>query len=583
MNNSIQQKPQELWKVVAASSPGAVFEWFDFFLAITLAGIFGSKFFGAVSDPTLSYVFALLSFAVGFVVRPFGAAFFGRMGDLVGRKRTFMVTMIAMGAATASIGLLPTDATAGLAAPILLILCRIIQGLALGGEYGGAASYVAEHAAPGRRGLATSAIQTTATLGLLMALLVTQACRSFGAQAFDDYLWRLPFLLSTVFLGFFLVIRSKLEESPVFQAMKNDAEESKGPLMETLGKWANLKVVLASLFGATAGQGVVWYAGQFYALIFITKILGLEDASANMLIAASLAIGTPMLVFFGWLSDKIGRKPIVLGGMALAALTYFPLFGALEQAVNPALVAATKASPVVIETNAKGCSFQFDPVGKASFSSPCDVAKKALAGKGVPYTTKEIAGDGATIKFGEASVEAYGLKDPEAKAKGKAFGEQLGAALKKAGYQAKADPTKVDSFGAIAILSVLLMYVAMVYGPIAAWLVELFPARIRYTAMSLPYHIGNGWFGGLLPATAIAMIAATGDIFFGLWFPVGVAAISAVIGLIFLPETVGKDIGHDAPDGPQKDAGDPTPTTFEGEDSRHVSVMIGKTDPDRRY
>lgn len=541
----IKDPAKELRKVVFASSTGTIFEWYDFFLAITMAGIFSSKFFSGVTDPNLAYIFALLSFAVGFVVRPFGAAFFGRMGDLLGRKKTFMVTMLTMGAATFSIGLLPTFETAGVLAPALLIACRIFQGLAVGGEYGGAASYVAEHSPSDRRGLTTSFIQTTATLGLLAAIFVTMSCQFLaGKEAYDAWVWRVPFLVSALFLGFSLVIRSKLEESPVFQDMKAEAKESKGPLMETLGKWDNLKVVLGSMLGATAGQGVIWYTGQFYALVFITKILGLDGADANWILGTALVLGTPLFVLFGWLSDKIGRKPIVLGGMVLAAATYFPLFGALESAINPDLVAASKASPVTVEANPASCSFQFDLIGKATFASPCDVAKKALANKGIPYVSKDVAGDEVTIKVGDAAVKSYGLKDPDTKAKGKAFGEQLGAALAKAGYKAKADPAKVDRLGAISILWLLVAYAAMVYGPIAAWLVELFPAKIRYTAMSLPYHIGNGWFGGLLPASAVAMIAATGDIFYGLWFPVVVALVSAAIGLIVLPETNGKDIGH---------------------------------------
>jgi len=548
MNNATTKDPKkELRKVIVASSVGTVFEWFDFYLAITLAPIFALKFFGGVKDPNLAYFFALLSFGVGFVVRPFGAAFFGRLGDTIGRKKTFMVTMITMGLATACVGVLPTFETVGILAPTLFILLRMLQGLALGGEYGGAASYVAENTPPGRRGFSTSFIQTTATLGLLAALAVTTACQHFGGkEAFEAYLWRLPFLMSLIFLGFSIVIRSKLEESPVFQKMKGAAAESKAPLLETLGKWKNFKVVLASLFGATAGQGVVWYTGQFYALVFISKVLGLEANETNWLIGESLVIGAPMFIFFGWLSDKIGRKPIVLGGMVLAALTYFPLFGALEKAINPALVAATQASPVVVAADAKFCSFQFDPIGKATFSTSCDVAKKALSSKGIPYTTKQVDGAGAIINVGGTPITSYALKDPDAKAKGKVFGEELSAALKKAGYPAKADPAQVNHAKALGILAILLMYVAMVYGPIAAWLVELFPARIRYTAMSLPYHIGNGWFGGLLPATAIAMIAATGDIFYGLWFPVAVAAGSAIIGFFVLPETMHRDIGHEA-------------------------------------
>ena len=534
-------------KVILASSLGTVFEWYDFYLYGLLATIISAQFFSGVNETT-GFIFALAAFAAGFAVRPFGALVFGRIGDLVGRKNTFLVTMGLMGLSTFVVGLLPSYAAIGVAAPVLLIVMRLVQGLALGGEYGGAATYVAEHAPNNKRGLYTSFIQTTATLGLFAALLVVIGTRMLvGEEAFKDWGWRVPFLVSILLLAVSMWIRMQLAESPVFQKMKDEGTTSKAPLTEAFGQWKNGKWVLIALLGAVMGQAVVWYTGQFYALFFLEKMLMVDGATTNILIAIALAIGTPFFIFFGWLSDKIGRKPIILAGCALAALTYFPAFTALTKAANPALAQAQASAPVSVITSDADCSVQFDPVGRNKFDSKsCDIAKAFLAKGGISYSKVEApAGTVAQVKIGEQTFTA---PDPNAvtgearKAAIAAFQTEVKAALAAAGYPAKADPGQIDKPMVIAILTYLVLLVTAVYGPIAALLVELFPSRIRYTSMSLPYHIGNGWFGGFLPTTAFAMVAATGDIYYGLWYPIVVAAATVVIGLIFLPETFRRDI-----------------------------------------
>ncbi|TFI58379.1 MFS transporter [Sphingomonas parva] len=528
--------------VITASSLGTVFEWYDFYLYGLLATIISAQFFSGVNETT-AFIFALAAFAAGFAVRPFGAILFGRIGDLVGRKNTFLVTMGIMGLSTFAVGLLPSYASIGVAAPVALVLLRLLQGLALGGEYGGAATYVAEHAPDGKRGLYTSFIQTTATLGLFAALLVVIGFRSaLGEAAFADWGWRLPFIVSIVLLGVSMWIRMKLNESPVFRKMKEEGKTSKAPLTEAFARWGNLKIVLIALFGAVAGQAVVWYTGQFYALFFLEKSLRVDGATANIMIAIALAIATPAFVFFGWLSDRIGRKKIILVGCALAALTYFPLFQGLSRAANPALYQAQATSPVTVTADPDECSVQFDPIGRNKFDrTGCDIAKSFLAKSGISYTNVEAAaGAPAAVRIGDIPippVDVRSLDEAGRAAAIKTFQDQAKIALAAAGYPDKADPAAINKPLAILILTVLVLYVTMVYGPIAALLVELFPTRIRYTSMSLPYHIGNGWFGGFLPTTAFAMVAATGDIYYGLWYPIVVAALTVVIGLVLLPET----------------------------------------------
>ena len=537
-------------KVILASSLGTVFEWYDFYLYGSLAAIIAKQFFAGL-DPTSAFIFALLAFAAGFIIRPFGALFFGRLGDLIGRKYTFLVTILIMGISTFIVGILPNYASIGVAAPVILICLRLLQGLALGGEYGGAATYVAEHAPNGKRGAYTAWIQTTATMGLFLSLLVILGTRTLmGEPAFNDWGWRIPFLVSILLLAISVWIRMQLSESPAFRKMKAEGKTSKAPLAESFGQWKNLKIVLIALFGLTAGQAVVWYTGQFYALFFLTQQLKVDAVTANLLIAAALLIGTPFFLIFGSLSDKIGRKTIIMAGCALAIVSYFPAFKALTQAANPDLAAAQAKSQVFIVADPKECSFQFNPTGTTKFTSSCDIAKQVLAASSVSYDNEEApAGTPAVIKIGDDVIQSYsakGLSAADAKAKDAEFKKAVADTLKADGYPAKADPAKMNKVMMVVILTYLVILVTMVYGPIAAMLVELFPTRIRYTSMSLPYHIGNGWFGGLLPTMSFAIVAQTGNMYNGLWYPIIIAAVTLVIGTLFIKET--KDVNIYAKD-----------------------------------
>ncbi len=530
--------PGEVRGVIFASSLGTVFEWYDFYLYGSLAAIISRQFFSGV-NPTAAFIFALMAFAAGFAVRPFGALVFGRLGDLVGRKYTFLVTILIMGLSTFVVGILPGYATIGIAAPVILIALRLLQGLALGGEYGGAATYVAEHAPAGKRGLYTAWIQTTATLGLFLSLLVILACRvALGTEAFEAWGWRIPFLVSLALLGISVWIRVRLNESPLFVAMKAEGKTSKAPITESFGNWANLRIVLVALFGLVIGQAVVWYTGQFYALFFLTQLLKVDAQTANLMVAAALLLGTPFFLVMGGLSDRVGRKPVILAGCALAALTYFPLFRALTHYANPALEQAQTAAPVTVVADPAECSFQFNPVGTSRFTSSCDVAKAALVKAGVPYANVAApAGSVAQVRVGGTAIPAYDATRPDAATAGPAFDRAVTGALATAGYPAQADPARINHAMVVVVLFVLVLYVTMVYGPIAAMLVEMFPTRIRYTSMSLPYHVGNGWFGGFLPTTAFAIVAATGDIYAGLWYPIVIAAATVVIGALLVRET----------------------------------------------
>ncbi|MBI1202590.1 MAG: MFS transporter [Rhodopseudomonas sp.] len=521
--------------VIFASSLGTVFEWYDFYIYGTL-GAFLAKYFFSNVPPNVGFIFALLAFAAGFAVRPFGALIFGRLGDTIGRKYTFLVTMSLMGVGTFFIGVLPGYASWGIVAPIVLIALRLVQGLALGGEYGGAAIYVAEHAPKTKRGYYTSWIQTTATLGLFMALLLILGIRTaMGEAAFSDWGWRIPFLLSAVLLMVSIWIRLKLQESPLFQKMVDEGKQSKRPLGEAFGQWNNAKIAIAALFGATAGEAVVWYGGQFYALFFLTQTLKVPSVTAWIMIVIALAIGTPGFILFGWLSDRIGRKPIMMAGFALAVITYFPIFQGITHFANPKLEHALSAAPVVVTADPSQCSFQFKATGTEKFTTPCDVIKSTLVNLSVNYeNVKAPAGTKASVKIGDTLLTADTAGLPAA----------ITAAVKAHGYPASANPADINYPMTVILLAILVIYVTMVYGPIAAWLVELFPTRIRYSGLSLPYHIGNGWFGGFLPATVFAIVAATGNIYSGLWYPICVAAMSFVVALIFLPETKDRDIGH---------------------------------------
>ena len=537
-------------RVIFASSLGTVFEWYDFYLYGSLAAIIGAQFFSAY-PPATRDIFALLAFAAGFIVRPFGALVFGRIGDLVGRKYTFLITILIMGLSTFIVGILPNAATIGIAAPIILIVLRLAQGLALGGEYGGAATYVAEHAPNGRRGFYTSWIQTTATLGLFLSLLVILATRTFtGEAAFAEWGWRIPFLVSVLLLGISVWIRLQLSESPAFQRMKDEGKTSKAPLTEAFGQWRNAKFAIIALFGLVAGQGVVWYTGQFYALFFLQSILKVDGYTANLLIAWSLLLGTGFFVVFGWLSDKIGRKVIILAGCAIAAATFFPIFKGITSTANPKLEAAIENVKVTVTADPAACGNLFNPVGTRVFTAPCDLARDFLSKSSVRYTTAAgAAGQLTTIRVNDTEIPYPQGGNVEAN-------KATTAALQAAGYPKAGDPEIVkmsnpfDIFRpqvaqVIGLLFILVLFVTMVYGPIAAMLVELFPTRIRYTSMSLPYHIGNGWFGGLLPATALAMVAQTGDIYFGLWYPIVIAVATVIIGILFVPETKDRDIFAD--------------------------------------
>ena len=568
-------------KVIFASSLGTVFEWYDFYLYGSLAAIIAKQFFSGLDEGS-AFIFALLAFAAGFIVRPFGAIFFGRLGDMIGRKYTFLVTILIMGVSTFIVGILPNYASIGVAAPVILICLRLLQGLALGGEYGGAATYVAEHAPAGQRGAYTAWIQTTATLGLFLSLMVILGTRTIiGEEAFADWGWRVPFLVSVIMLIISVYIRLSMNESPAFVKMKAEGKTSKSPLSESFGQWKNLKIVILALFGLVMGQAVVWYSGQFYALFFLTQALKVDGATANIMVAISLIIGTPFFVIFGTLSDKIGRKPLILAGCLLAVVTYFPVFKALTKAANPDLYAAQQSAQVTVTADPAECSFQFNPTGTKKFTSSCDIAKQRLASASVSYENIAApAGTPAVIKVGETVVNVKYSAEDIAAAKAKAeeklaalnaaepkdakaieaatksvkdlsnektagttlLASNLGAALKAANYPVKADMAKFDKVTVIIILTYLVLLVTMVYGPIAAMLVEMFPTRIRYTSMSLPYHIGNGWFGGLMPTTAFAIVAQTGNMYNGLWYPIIIAGATVVIGGLFIKETKDVDI-----------------------------------------
>ena len=537
-------------KVIFASSLGTIFEWYDFYLYGSLATVIAKQFF--IGDATTSFIFALLAFAAGFIVRPFGALVFGRLGDMIGRKYTFLVTILIMGGSTFIVGLLPGYAAIGIAAPIVLVTLRILQGLALGGEYGGAATYVAEHAPQRRRGYFTSWIQTTATLGLFLSLLVITGVRAgMDAAAFDAWGWRIPFLVSVLLLAVSVWIRMSMNESPAFARMKAEGRTSKAPLSEAFLTWKNGKIALLALLGVVMGQAVVWYTGQFYALFFLTKTLKIDDPTANVLIAIALALATPFFIVFGALSDRIGRKTIILAGCLIAALTYIPIFKGLTHYGNPALEAALNSAPVVVVADPDSCHFQFNATGTKTFPSSCDIATAQLTAASVSYTRQDApAGTIASVKVGDkvypsfnATMTRDGLNfDQASKDREASLKKDLGAALKAAGYPAKADSTQLNKPMLVLLLFVLVLYVTMVYGPVAALLVEMFPTRIRYTSMSLPYHIGNGWFGGLLPTTAFALVAANGNIYYGLWYPIAIAVATVVIGMMFVRETKDNDI-----------------------------------------
>jgi MFS family permease len=541
-------------KVIAASSLGTVFEWYDFYLYGSLATIIAKQFF--IGDPSTTFIFALMAFAAGFIVRPFGALVFGRLGDMIGRKYTFLITILIMGASTFLVGVLPSHAQIGIAAPIILVTLRILQGLALGGEYGGAATYVAEHAPHGKRGLFTAFIQTTATIGLFLSILVILGTRTaVGEEEFQAWGWRIPFLISVILLGISVWIRMSMNESPAFAKMKAEGKTSKAPLSEAFLKPKNAKIALLALIGLTMGQAVVWYTGQFYALFFLTKTLKIDEPTANVLIAIALLLATPFFIVFGALSDKIGRKWIILGGCMIAALTYFPIFKAITHYGNPALEAAIRSAPVVVVADPATCSFQVDATGTKKFPSSCDIATRMLTAASVSYNRVDApSGTVATIKIGETQYQSFNAVmtpdnlnfDEASKAREAALKKEVTGSLKAAGYPEKADPAAINKPMLVLLLFILVLYVTMVYGPIAAMLVEMFPTRIRYTSMSLPYHIGNGWFGGLLPTTAFALVAFKGDIYYGLWYPIVIAVITFIIGALFVRETKDNDIyAHD--------------------------------------
>jgi len=529
-------------RVVIAASLGAMFEWYDFFAYGAVAVLLSQHFFQGVNDTT-SFIFALLGFAAGFAVRPLGAVLFGKLGDSVGRKHTFLVTIILMGISTALIGMLPTYAQIGVVAPILLVSLRLLQGLALGGEYGGAATYVAEHAPSGRRGYYTSWIQLAGSLGFVLALLVVLLCRFATGEQFNAWGWRLPFLLSLILLSVSVYIRVQLEESPVFKSMQREGKLSKNPVKETFGSWENVRMILLALFGLMAGQTVVAYVSLVYVMFFLSQTLKVDATDANMLVVAAMAIISPLYPFFGRLSDRVGRKPVFMAGILLAVVTMFPIFKALTLFANPALAAAQEAHPVAIVANPDECSFQFDPLGKAHFTTSCDIAKSALTAAGIPYSLDPApAGMVASIRIGDHTLYAFdgsGLDSGAFKQVTTVFRAKLATALNAAGYPGASDHPNINYPVVLLLICLLATYAVLTYAPVAAWLVELFPPRIRYTSMSVPYHVGVGWFGGFLPSIAFAITAYTGDIYSGLWYPVVIATITLFIGVLFVPETKG--------------------------------------------
>jgi MFS family permease len=535
-------------KVIVASSVASVFEWFDFFLYGALAVVISRNFFAGVNETT-SFVLALLAFAAGFAVRPFGAIVFGFFGDLLGRKNTFLVTLALMGFATFCVGLLPTYDQIGAAAPWMLVGLRMLQGLSVGGVYGGAATYVAEHVDQHRRGFFTSWIQITATVGMALSLATIFAARTLvGEESFNQWGWRIPFLLSIVLLGVTIWIQTRLSESPVYLAMKASGKASKRPLADAFGNWSNLRLILIALFGAMVGQAVIWYAAQFYVFFFMERILKVDAALTNLLVAVALVISTPLYVFFGWLSDRIGRRPVILGACLLAALTYFPLFKALTAAANPAMAHAVASAPVTVWADKDECTFQFDPIGTAKFSSSCDIARSYLARAGVSYTTESSApGSIAQLRVGERVLDSFrgdALTSAELKVARADWEKTAAQLVTEAGYPRSAERDQINVPMVLLILVVLMSFSAMVYGPMAALLTELFPAKVRYTSMSLPYHLGTGWFGGFLPPVAFAIVAATGNIFSGLWYPLIGAVVTLICGVLLLPETRGRDLRH---------------------------------------
>ncbi|MES1203200.1 MAG: MFS transporter [Pseudomonadota bacterium] len=544
-NSGADAKPQSQATIVAASAIGTVFEWYDFFIFGTLASIISKHFFSGLPE-AVGFLVALLLFGVGFGMRPVGALVFGPIGDVLGRKRAFLVTVTLMGAATFLIGLLPTSEQVGGLAPILLLVLRCIQGFALGGEYGGAAIYVAEHAPQNRRGANTSWIQTSASIGLVSALLVILATRTIlGEAAFSAWGWRVPFLLSAGLLIVSVWIRMQLEESPTFKKMKEEGKQSKAPLAESFLKWENLKLVLLSLFAVVIAQGVVWYTAHFYLQFYLERIVKLPGPTVNWLMICVVTCSAPLYLFFAWLSDRTGRKPIMLGGILVAAIAFFPGFQVMTRAANPLLWDAMQRAPVVVSADPAHCSIQFDPIGKTVYNSSCDIAKAALSNSGVSYTSMDAPGQLASVRIGEAvvhSVSGKGMDAAQLAGARKKFETELRAALDGAGYPASADPAKANMPVVFAIMLLFAAAATALYGPQAAALVELFPARIRYTALSLPYHIGTGWFGGFLPAIAFALVVGTGNIFNGLWYPLIGATISAIVMFFFLPETKGRDI-----------------------------------------
>ncbi|HEX7812666.1 MAG TPA: MFS transporter [Burkholderiales bacterium] len=529
-------------RVIVASSLGTVFEWYDFYLVGALAAEISRHIFSGV-NPAAAFIFTLLGFAAGFAVRPFGAIVFGRLGDMVGRKYTFLLTIVLMGAATFAIGLLPGYASIGIAAPVIFIAMRMLQGLALGGEYGGAVTYVAEHAPDDRRGAWTSWVQITASLGLLLALGMILGLRhALGEAAFSEWGWRLPFLFSIVLLGISVWMRLKLDESPAFRRMKAAGRTSKAPLSEAFGRWGNLKLVLVAFIGLAMGQAVIWYTGQFYSLFFLTQTLKVDGATAALLVALATVLSVPFYFLTARLSDRIGRKPVFMAGLLSGILFFFPLYQALTHYVNPALEVAQRNAPITVTADPAECSLQFNPVGTAKFLSSCDVARASLSKAGLNYSTAAAApGAVARIGIGSRTIDAYDARtaDPS---QAEAFDSELRDALREAGYAAKADPAAIDKPMAVLVLLALMVCGTITYGPLAALLVEMFPTRIRYTSLSLPYHVGIGWFGGFLPAAAFAIVAATGNIYSGLWYPVVIASIALVVCLLFLKETRGADI-----------------------------------------